>query len=117
MTPRDDNERPQQSASTHRWGNAAALEVLIKAGANVNAQNQLSAASPLHVAAASNKAAAGRIACVSALLRSGADPRLLDADGKAPFEKVSARADDEELADILQDAYDRAQAGGMVMPA
>ena len=79
--------------------------------AQVNAQNQLSAAAPLHVAAASNKGTAGRLACATALLQAGADARLLDADGNAAFEKVMG-LEAEPLRGLLQDAYDRAQLTG-----
>ena len=91
------------------WGNANALDALIAAGANVNAQNQLSAASPLHIAASSIKAAPGRLACAARLLEAGADARLLDEDGDAPYEKVLGGDDfARELRALLQTAFERA---------
>ena len=91
------------------WGNANALDALIAAGANVNAQNQLSAASPLHITASSIKAAPGRLACAARLLEAGADARLLDQDGDAPYEKVLGGDDfARELRALLQTAFERA---------
>ena len=52
----------------------------------------MSAASPLHIAASSIKAAPGRLACAARLLEAGADARLLDEDGDALLEKLAAWA-------------------------
>lgn len=70
------------------WGNAETVDYLIKAGANVHAVNQLSSATPLHVAASSNKDLDGRYRCAKLLLDAGADPLKRDADGLAPWQKV-----------------------------
>ena len=92
------------------WGNENALDALIAAGANVNAQNQLSAASPLHITASSIKAAPGRLSCAARLLEAGADANLLDQDGDAPYEKVLGTDDSSvELRSLLQTAFERAQ--------
>ena len=72
----------------------------------MNAQNQLSNASPLHVAAASNRSPDGRTRCAELLLAKGADARLLDADGMAPFQKVE-HPEAVRLAEVLKAAYDR----------
>ena len=85
------------------------LKFLLANGANVNAQNQLSAASPLHITASSIKAAPGRLACAARLLEAGADARLLDQDGDAPYEKVLGGDDfARELRALLQTAFERA---------
>ena len=90
-------------------GKIEAVKRQLAAGANVNAQNQLSAASPLHIAASSIKAAPGRLACAARLLEAGADARLLDEDGDAPYEKVLGGDDfARELRALLQTAFERA---------
>ena len=94
------------------WGNANALDALIAAGANVNAQNQLSAASPLHIAASSIKAAPGRLACAARLLEAGADARLLDEDGDAS--SGARRRLPRELRALLQTAFERAAASSVL---
>lgn len=70
------------------WGNAETVDFLIKVGANVHAVNQLSHATPLHVAASSNKDIERRAQCAALLLQAGADPNQRDADGLAPWQKV-----------------------------
>mmetsp|Transcript_13036 Transcript_13036/g.38837 ORF Transcript_13036/g.38837 Transcript_13036/m.38837 type:complete len:322 (+) Transcript_13036:175-1140(+) len=89
------------------WGNAEALQVLLEAGANADAQNQLSNASPLHVAAASNRSPEGRLRCAEMLLARGADPRLRDSDGMAPYERVQD-PESVRLAEVLKRAFDNA---------
>ncbi|KAJ8607746.1 hypothetical protein CTAYLR_008614 [Chrysophaeum taylorii] len=85
------------------WGNADTVDYLVKAGADVYAINQLSSATPLHVAASSNKDVEGRLACARLLLAAGADPTSRDADGLQPWEKV---ADPGPLRDLLRQALD-----------
>ena len=88
------------------WGNANALDALIAAGANVNAQNQLSAASPCTSRRPPSRPrwALGRAA--QRLLEAGADARLLDEDGDAPYEKVLGGDDfARELRALLQTAF------------
>lgn len=70
------------------WGNAETVDYLIKAGADVHAINQLSSATPLHVAASSNKDLDGRYRSAKLLLDAGADPFKRDADGLVPWQKV-----------------------------
>ena len=49
------------------WGNAEALQVLLEAGANADAQNQLSNATPLHVR--------GGAACWTRVVEAGSSAR------------------------------------------
>lgn len=83
------------------WGNFDTVNYLLRAKANVHAVNQLSSATPLHVAASSTKDADGRTKCARLLLDHGADPCKLDADGLAPWQKVQ---DHGPLRDMLQQA-------------
>ena len=57
----------------------AVLEVLLKAGADVNAKEN-KGWTPLHAAAAENPSPA----VLEVLLKAGADPRAIDKDGKTP---------------------------------
>ena len=51
----------------------------------------------------------GRLACAARLLEAGADARLLDQDGDAPYEKVLGGDDfARELRALLQTAFERA---------
>ena len=58
----------------------AVLEVLLKAGADVNAKDKVGM-TPLHWAAANNPSPA----VLEVLLKAGADPRAMDSLGLTPF--------------------------------
>ena len=60
------------------WGTHECVEVLIKAGAKVNAQNSFSSANPLHCAAQDNERGdkEGRFLAIKMLLAAGANPNL-----------------------------------------
>ena len=60
-------------------GSPAVIEVLLEAGADVNAKDE-DGLTPLHMAAQSNPTPA----VIEALLEAGADPRATDSDGKTP---------------------------------
>ncbi len=75
-------------------GQAAAVELLLAAGADVDALNDRGAA-PLHQAAA-----AGDAATVAALLAAGADPSTADNDGATPLH-VAAEQGQAELAEAI----------------
>eukprot|EP00960_Hanusia_phi_P026417 746239-Hanusia_phi.AAC.11 len=68
------------------WGRPAILDLLIKAGANLNAANSFSGATPLHCAAQENERGdgQGRVECVLKLIAAGADPNVRDMRGKKP---------------------------------
>mmetsp|Transcript_9038 Transcript_9038/g.13910 ORF Transcript_9038/g.13910 Transcript_9038/m.13910 type:complete len:350 (+) Transcript_9038:26-1075(+) len=97
------------------WGNIDVTQLLIQHGANINATNQLSASTPLHVAASSNRNLQGRIACARILLQAGADATKADADGLKPFQKVK-REEAPELYELLQSAA-ISQSNGGTQPA
>ena len=92
------------------WGNVEVLRVLLDRGAVVDAVNQLSNATPLHVAAASNRSVEGRLKCVAVLLNAGAAPTLLDADGMAPYQMVLGQ-DSGPIKDLLTAAFEDKQMG------
>lgn len=74
------------------WGNLNALNALIAAGADLNAQNGLKrtegpGGTPLHVAANSRSAyLTKRYHCAKRLIEAGANARLLNADEDAPYQ-------------------------------
>ena len=70
------------------WGTHKCVEVLIQAGANVNATNNFSGATPLHCAAQENDRGdqEGRVASLKMLLAAGADVNIRDMRGKRAFQ-------------------------------
>lgn len=73
------------------WGNTAATECLIRNGADVNRQNNLTSATPLHIAVASPKDIAGRIECVKLLLAANADLTIEDGRGLTAVQAAEER--------------------------
>lgn len=64
-----------------------AVEALLRAGADVNAQNRIMGSTPLHMAAQSNKGSAERMTqTVELLLRHGADLQKADSKGATPYD-------------------------------
>ncbi|KAL3811034.1 hypothetical protein ACHAXA_003197 [Cyclostephanos tholiformis] len=75
------------------WGNVETMEVLIEAGANVNAQNQIAKMTPLHCAIRGTfqsfrESHARRLECVRILIRAGADAKLCDLRGNDAFDSI-----------------------------
>ena len=83
-------ETPLHVAAT--YGHLNALNALIAAGADINAQNRYvrgfpRPGTPLHAAVRSNSAPlAMRFACAARLIELGANARLLNADEEAPYQ-------------------------------
>ena len=104
------------------FGSLDALNALIAAGADLNAQNYgrgTRAGTPLHAAASSWSAPLSRrFACARRLIEAGANARLLNADEEAPYQSKfgmhwNNSADDdgvrvETFRQFLKDAF-RAQ--------
>jgi len=76
------------------------VQVLLECGANPNAQNTLTGATPLHCAIQSSKApsAEGQLETVQALLKAGADPSRGDFFGSVPADYCQ---EDAALMDLL----------------
>ena len=71
-----------------------AVEALIEGGANVNAQNSMTGASPLHMVVQSRKASAEKtLAVVDALITAGADVNLADNYGNLPGHHATSNPD------------------------
>merc|ERR1719473_1287308 len=68
------------------WGNVECAEVLIEAGGNLDAQNNISGGTPLHMAAGSNKNPEGVRRCIELAVAAGADVELADYGGRAPYQ-------------------------------
>ena len=81
----------------------SAAKVLIDHGANINAQNDMNAATPLHMGAMR-----GRKEFCALMLKVGADPTLPLADGRIAAEMVES---DKALAMSLLEAAERWRAG------
>ena len=81
------------------WNSTDAAKVLIDHGANINAQNDMNAATPLHMGAMR-----GRREFCALLLEVGADPTLQLADGRIAAEMVES---DKTLAVSLLEAAER----------
>lgn len=75
------------------WVSAESMELLIKAGANVNAQNRIAQTTPLHCAIRGTFQSfkdthPRRVKCAKLLLENGADGKLCDVRGKDAFEFI-----------------------------
>lgn len=69
------------------WGNVGSVEVLIGAGANVNAANKIMGTTPLHTAMHSHKISDDiKYTLVGLLLDAGADAGIEDFNKKAPID-------------------------------
>lgn len=67
------------------WGNVESVRLLIELGANVNAQNSMTGASPLHMITQSQKVSMDvRLQVIELLIDGGADPALADKYGGLP---------------------------------
>jgi ankyrin repeat protein len=76
------------------------VRVLIELGADINAQNNLTGASPLHMVAQSHKASNdARMQVIELLLNGGALPDQADKYGSTPANLVEAANDGKELND------------------
>jgi len=77
------------------WGSVESMELLINAGANVDAQNQIAQMTPLHCAIRGTfqsfkQTHERRVQCVRLLLQAGADCSLCDMKGKDAFGCIDA---------------------------
>jgi len=94
------------------WANVDALNTLIAAGAEVNAQNRFLRHTPLHISMYSTHRGSlrDREACVRRLLEAGANARLLDSEENAPYQVPLLQGEDpnNRLRKLLEDAF-RAQ--------
>jgi ankyrin repeat protein len=71
---------------------------LVELGANVNAQNNLTGATPLHMVAQSNKASIeARIQVVDVLIGAGARPDQMDKYGSLPAQLLELSSEGKEL--------------------
>lgn len=68
------------------WGCAEAVSTLLECRANVNQQNQLRGATPLHAAAMGRGPADKRALCVKLLLQGRGDVNVLTQDGCSPLD-------------------------------
>ena len=83
------------------WGNVEACTVLVKNGANLNAQNTMSGGTPLHMAAGSKKDnVAGRLKCAKLIVEAGADVTITGFDGRMAWQEASD-AGEQEIAAVL----------------
>ena len=93
------------------WANVDALNTLIAAGAEVNAQNRFLRHTPLHISMYSTHrgSLADREVCVRRLLEAGANARLLDTKENAPYQVPLEGSDPyNRLGELLETAF-RAQ--------
>ena len=79
-------------------GSRIAASVLLKRGADINARDRNSQATPLHVAASW-----GRRDVVELLLANGADPSVRDKNGKTPLD-LAVDSQQPEIANLLRRA-------------
>ena len=82
------------------WGNASAADLLIEAGANVNAKKDLSEQTPVHMVASRGTNPANRLVLAKQLVAAGANLNAQDLAGDAPYQLL---AEDEfpELLEVL----------------
>ena len=75
------------------WGHVNVVRYLVEKGANVDAANQLTGATPLHCALSSHRISSEQQAAIANVLvqQGGADPLLEDKAGKAPIEYVDKK--------------------------
>ena len=89
-----------------------ALNTLIAAGAEVNAQNRFLRHTPLHISMYTTHRGCfrDREACIRLLLEAGANARLLDSEENAPYQVPLLQGEDpnNRLRKLLEDAF-RAQ--------
>ena len=95
------------------WGHLDALNALIAAGADLNAQNHIRndygsdhkwGGTPLHIAANSRKASLfKRYRCAQRLIDAGANARLLNDEEDAPHQSQFPEADPQEGINFLDD--------------
>jgi hypothetical protein len=80
-----------------------AVEALIEGGANVNAQNSMTGASPLHMVVMSRKASAEKtLAVVDTLIQAGADVNLADNYGSLPGHHATSNPDADLAKALVQ---------------
>ena len=82
-------------------GQPGAIQVLVTAGANVEAAGDEGQMRPLHAAAISGDVKA--LECVKVLLQAGAMPSATDAQNMTPLQ-LAAEAGDDEVVDALKAA-------------
>jgi hypothetical protein len=103
------------------WGHLDALNALIAAGADLNAQNHIRndygsdhswGGTPLHIAANSRKASLyKRYRCAQRLIEAGANARLLNDEEDAPHQSQFPEADPREGINFLDDQVAAAPVG------
>ena len=84
------------------WGSAEACAALLRHGADLNAQNALSGATPLHMAASSNKDLGRRVECARLIVEAGADLTIVDYENKTASQQAARVPGQDALAHLLR---------------
>ena len=84
------------------WGNAEACAALLRHGAELDAQNALSGATPLHMAASSNKDLSRRVECARLIVEAGADLTIVDYESKTASQQAASVPGQDALVRLLR---------------
>jgi ankyrin repeat protein len=85
------------------WAHVESVQVLLEGGANVNAQNTMTGATPLHMVPQFRKATIEkRLQVLDLLLQAGADVTRTDSYGHTPVYYASSADSDPDAAQLVQ---------------